>query len=609
MFRGTQIEKQAFNASYPLLDILIYLCLLRAVTRKVTSLARDRPMPARASRKRSSGAWIAVALLSYTVASAQTPPDAGAIRQQLEQQRRAPAPKETAPQFAPPPAMESIGGDTITVREFRFTGNSLLTDRQLTPDVAGFVGKPIDLAGLQNAAIAVANAYRHAGWIVRAYVPQQKISNNVVVIQIIEARLGTVRVDGEAPRVSGSRLRRMVEAAQKPGELLNANALDRSLLLINDLPGVVATGRLAPGQEHAQTDLVIEVVDGALVNGSLSADDAGSRFTGPERVIAMASLNDRLGIGDRADALLLHSSGADYLSLAYALPIGVRGWRAGMNVSHLNYDIVTDEFAELDPHGSSNTVGIEASYPLLRSRLKSVYFTFEADQQRFDNKSGAETTTDYAVQSASFGLSSNLFDKFLGGGATTAGIAIVVGKVDLSGSPNESADSLTTRTDGNFGKLHYSASRLQALTNRISLSADLRGQIANKNLDSSEKLYLGGSQGVRAYPQDEAGGSEGMLATLEARFRLTASLGIAGFGDWGRVSINHDNDFAGAATRNDVTLKGAGAALNWATKFGLNLSATYARRIGDNPNPTSTGNDQDGTLKKDRYWLQASMPF
>jgi hypothetical protein len=75
------------------------------------------------------------------------------------------------------------------------------------------------------------------------------------------------------------------------------------------------------------------------------------------------------------------------------------------------------------------------------------------------------------------------------------------------------------------------------------------------------------------------------------------------------VRLNHDNHFPGAATHNDVTLKGVGAALNWATKFGLNLSATYARRIGDNPNPTINGDDQDGTLVKDRWWLQASMPF
>ncbi len=47
----------------------------------------------------------------------------------------------------------------------------------------------------------------------------------------------------------------------------------------------------------------------------------------------------------------------------------------------------------------------------------------------------------------------------------------------------------------------------------------------------------------------------------------------------------------------------------WLAGFGLNLKATWARRIGDNPNPTLAGNDQDGSLTKNRFWLQAKLPF
>ena len=32
-------------------------------------------------------------------------------------------------------------------------------------------------------------------------------------------------------------------------------------------------------------------------------------------------------------------------------------------------------------------------------------------------------------------------------------------------------------------------------------------------------------------------------------------------------------------------------------------------RIGDNPNPSATGSDQDGTLNRSRWWLSASIPF
>ena len=56
-------------------------------------------------------------------------------------------------------------------------------------------------------------------------------------------------------------------------------------------------------------------------------------------------------------------------------------------------------------------------------------------------------------------------------------------------------------------------------------------------------------------------------------------------------------------------LKGAGLAVNWVSDFRLNLRAAWARRIGNNPNPNINGSDQDGTLHKNRFWLQASLPF
>jgi hemolysin activation/secretion protein len=502
--------------------------------------------------------------------------------------------------------LQSIGGATVTVASFSFVGNVLLTNDELQTAVASFVGHPIDFNGLQNAAIAVAGAYRKKGWVVRAYLPQQEIEDGTVTIQIVEGRFGLVKVEGGPTRVRAGRLMRIIEAAQEPGEPLSAAALDRGLLLINDLPGIVTSGRLAPGLKQSETDLILTAEDGALVSGSVTGDNAGSRFTGAARLVAAASLNSRLGLGDRADALLLHSDGNDYVQFAYSLPLTAGGWRAGANVSHLEYDIVTKEFDALDAHGSSDSFGLEASYPLIRSRLTNLYFTTTVDQNRFDNRSGGEATTDYSVQTATAGLSGNRFDH---GGFNTASLMTTYGTVDLSGSPNALADSLTTRTEGSFVKLVLALSRLQVINSHLSLFAGVSGQMANKNLDSSEKLYLGGSHGVRAYPEDEAGGSEGVLVNLEARTRFAESFTLTGFVDWGQVRVNTKNDFAGATALNTLALKGVGVSVGWLAGFGLNVQATYARRIGSNPNPTLTGDDQDGTLQKNRLWLQASMPF
>jgi hemolysin activation/secretion protein len=137
----------------------------------------------------------------------------------------------------------------------------------------------------------------------------------------------------------------------------------------------------------------------------------------------------------------------------------------------------------------------------------------------------------------------------------------------------------------------------------------LNGQVASKNLDSSEKFYLGGPGGVRAYPSSEAGGSDGMLLNVEARLRLSDDVTVSAFYDWGQVRVNHDNDFSGAAANNRLRLQGAGLGLGWVGPVGTSVKLTWAHRIGSNPNPTTTGQDQDGTLHKHRIWLWGNLVF
>ncbi|MEA3108682.1 MAG: hypothetical protein QOI88_3287 [Gammaproteobacteria bacterium] len=566
--------------------------------------------PSSADKARWPSALLfAAALTVPLVVHAQTPPDAGKVLQQIEQDHRPTLPSKSAPIFLPPPPMASIGGATVSVSAFNFIGNTLLTTQQLTKAAAGFVGRPLDFAGLQNAAIAVAGAYRRAGWVVRAYLPQQDITGSTVTIQIVEATFGKIRIDGQTKRVSRQRLTNMVAASQTRGKPVNADALDRALLLIDGLPGLHASGTLAEGENQGETDLVLAVKDAPQVTGNLTADNSGARFTGAARITADVSLNSPFHLGDRVDAALLHSRGLDYQRAAYSLPVGNRGWRVGMNGSHLSYDIVTAAFSALDAHGTSTTVGLEASYPLLRARLGNLFFSANLDDKRFDNKSSGATTTRYSIWDGSVGVYGNLFDDFGGGGANSAGVTLLEGNDDLAGSPNQQADAVTTDAAGSFRKLSFSASRQQHLTDRVSLYAGVSGQASNKNLDSSEKFYLGGASGVRAYPANEGGGADGFLLDLEARARLPLNFNATVFADWGTVRINKNNRFPGAAAANTETLKGVGVALGWTADFGLSIKATAAHRVGSNPIPTTAGNDQDGSLVKNRLWLQASMPF
>jgi len=95
------------------------------------------------------------------------------------------------------------------------------------------------------------------------------------------------------------------------------------------------------------------------------------------------------------------------------------------------------------------------------------------------------------------------------------------------------------------------------------------------------------------------------MLNLEARERLPCNFDLSGFFRHRVGEIHKNNNFAGAAVPNRDELKGVGLMLGWTASMGLHVSATLAHRIGSNPDPTNTGTDQDGSLDKNRLWLQA----
>ena len=122
-------------------------------------------------------------------------------------------------------------------------------------------------------------------------------------------------------------------------------------------------------------------------------------------------------------------------------------------------------------------------------------------------------------------------------------------------------------------------------------------------LDSSERFYAGGVSTVRAYPASEQGGDRGQVLTAEWRWRLDASLVLTAFADTGRVvSLPRTSESA-------ANLSGRGLSLNWQGPAGISTRLIWAHRNGNNPKPTPSGTDSDGTLKRDRIWFTASMPF
>jgi len=314
-------------------------------------------------------------------------------------------------------------------------------------------------------------------------------------------------------------------------------------------------------------------------------------------------------LGDLLTLSVMASDGNRYLRVEDTLPIGSSGLRFGMNASGLTYRLTSPEYSSLGSEGTSKTIGFSMAYPIIRSRKENLNASINFDNKYYLNQTSGAITSDFVIHSASFGLNGNLFDDYFDGGANNASLTWTVGDVDLSGSANQSSDATTANTQGHYTKSRYSVSRQQKLSEDWSLFASYNAQWTRRNLDSSEGFYLGGFTGVRAYPTNEGRGSQGQMLNLELRAQLVEGFNWLGFYDWGRVVVNADKNFSGSSSLNSYELRGYGMTVSWQTDKGLTLKATWSKRVGANPNPSSTGSDQDGTLKLNRFWFSASLAF
>jgi hemolysin activation/secretion protein len=165
--------------------------------------------------------------------------------------------------------------------------------------------------------------------------------------------------------------------------------------------------------------------------------------------------------------------------------------------------------------------------------------------------------------------------------------------------------------------LRWNINNTQFFTETISSVLKFSGQLSDSNLDSSQKFYLGGASGVRAYPTSEGSGSEGYLLSAALHKELSTNLTAIGFYDYGfaRQYIDNTNNSTGlenATGKNSFNMKGYGTSIEWTGFVGSyrsTLSAIWSRRIGNNPNPQVDGTDSDGTKHSNFYWLKASIVF
>jgi len=538
----------------------------------------------------------AAILALLPMAARAATPGAGDILQQTQPQKP-PAPSSTGTGLSVPavPKAQLPAGVSFHVTKIEITGNTLFPASTLHALVADGEGKTRDLQQLEVLAQRITAYYQRHGYsLSRAIIPAQQIRGGIVRLQVIEARYGRIGLNNRS-RASAGLLQSTLSPLQS-GRIIGDHELDRALLLLSDIPGVESHAVLKPGATVGTSELDVEANAVPMVTGHLSADNFGNRSTGEARVGGGVAIYNLLHLGDVLNLdLMTAGRGLDYGRASYDTVLNGHGTRAGVSYSAMHYNL-GGTLSNLRGYGSADVGSGWLRQPLIRSRTLNLYAQAQLDYKKLrDHIDATGIRTDRHLSDGSLSLSGDVRDNWLVTNAVTSwNAAWTSGKLVFDDATAAVADAATANTAGNFSKWNASLARLQALNARNSLYLQASGQWTNRNLDSVEKLVVGGPYSVRGYDMGVLSADTGYLVTAELRHQFDARWQVKAFWDSEHARVNGKPWIGGV---NKYTLADAGLGVELNAPHQWKLEGYVASPVGSVPAAVTSNNRVHGWVK------------
>lgn len=547
-------------------------------------------------------------------------PDAGSIIQQIEQERRDWRTPKNLEESSPVTREIDAPTDSVVVSisAIEFRGNVNIQSKELQEFFNPYLGRSYDYDGLQTLARMVGEFYRSKGLWARGILPEQTLESEKLIIEIVEGELGSLIIEkmDEDIRLSEDRARKILLHGQKTESAFDIRAFQRAVKNLDSLPGITAAAVLKNGIEEGSTDALVRIANTPLLGGSARVDNHGSRSTSwhGARALVLLNVDGVAEVGDQINLISMQARGLEYYSVGGSLPITDSDVRVGISYGWMQYELGAP-LTSLEASGDSQTSNLFVSGTLFHLADTDVSGRFDLNHKNFFNETGADVVSSKkTIDSVSMTASIAWRDSLVGSGLNSVMLMLTSGDLDLGDdATNLATDATTAQTQGGFSKIVITFSRLTAIAENLILTGSLLAQVSNKNLDSGEKMSLGGPSGVRAYPGGEASGDHGALASIEIKRYLSDAMMVSAFYDHGWIQQYHDAypDFnsSNTAVHNNYELNGFGVGLNYTTENKFELNVLLANRLHNNPARDSAGNDADGSRRTPILWASLVKQF
>ena len=448
---------------------------------------------------------------------------------------------------SPPPAEPAT--PRFDVFEYRVEGNSVLATELIERAVYPFVGEQRTAADVESARAALEAAYRSAGYgTVVVDTPEQRITDGVVMLQVLQAPVARLRVVGAQYYSQGRILDKVPALAE--GEVPNFKVVTAQLATVNRSADRRVTPLLRPGKAPGTTEVDLTVEDKFPLHGSLELNNKSSPNTTESRL--QASLRyDNLwqrehSISGQVQVSPEDTSEVKVFSGSYTVPTG--NGLLVFSYTRSNSNTVAG-VGSTTIFGRGSIYGLRSIWLLDGTETLNHSITLSADYKDFQESvsvggnAGFSTPIHYLPFGASY--AATLADKDgywqTGGGLNFAlrGVA----------SRQPQFDDKRYKAQNNFTILKLNLARTQNLPRGFTLYGSLEGQFSDQALISNEQFVAGGVDSVRGYLDATAVGDKAWRTSLELR---TGNLVPKGAGWLGALTAHTFFDGAWLRLKNSL---------------------------------------------------------
>jgi len=491
----------------------------------------------------------------------------------------------------------------VLVNKFEIENNTVFSTEVLHELIKEHEGKELTIVGIKKVADLITQYYRKQGYFVaRAYIPAQNLNHNIVKITVIEGIYGAFHIKNSST-IKDTVIKKYLSKFDEKG-VIYLDDLERQIFLINSLSGLqIVDAQIAPGEAVGSSDFTLTIEPSKKVEGYVLVDNYGNKYTGDERLNIGATLNSAFGYADSLNFFVLNSFTDElkYGRLAYSLPIGDFGMTSNLGISALKYTL-GESYKALDAHGNATLLEAGVSYPIIKTRLRSLdiqgQFVHRTMLDWMNNEKDKKTIDDFTVSLNSF-ETMNFFEL---SSSLASGISFTYGHKNLN-SPTAKINDEIAQTAGSFSKANLNLTHDLQLNDNMTLTTRFDAQTSfNRNLDSSQELSVGGAYGTRAYGDNELSGDKGIFFSIELGYdlpevqNLSHRVGI--FYDTAKIWKN-TNTWTGL-TDNTRRLSDIGLSYN-ASFENIHFKTSYAHGFGNDSTPVSE--ESKNKFLAQLFWL------